>query len=327
MTARRDRHLSVERASAYLDGQVTSEERQQIEHHLRTCPQCAWQVESLRQTVSLLHQVRRVAVPRPLTLREVDVRPVRVKPQRSWVLPYLQGATALVSLLLVFLVAGDLFLGLGRVPKAVPVAQPAPVVATVAVEKAVQAERAAPQATQEVAMLEAPATPMPATALPSEASGAEAEVAPSGEAVSGGEGEEAVPAPSSPAVRMLGEEIAETPTPTMKALDVGGTAKPAPEVPAAPTPQGPPVPTPAETPTPVPAPTEVAMVPEVSTATPAAAPLAAAGTPSPVPPPAPAEGAARAAPGPWVPWVRLAELGLLGLTLVLGGLTLLLRQR
>lgn len=325
MTARRDRHLSVERASAYLDGQVTPEERQQIEHHLRTCPQCAWQVESLRQTVSLLHQVRRVAVPRPLTLREVDVQPARAKPRRSWVLPYLQGATALVSLLLAFLVAGDLFLGLGRVPKAMPAAQPAPVVATAPVEKAAQAERAVPQPTQEVAMLEAPATPVPeamaATALPAAGPGPEGETVPSGEAVGGGAGEEAVPAPPSPAVRMRGEGVAETPTPTMKALDVEETAQPTAGAPVAPAPQKPALPTPAL------APTEVAMAPEVPTATPEAAPLAAVATPSPIPLPAPAVEAARVAPGPWVPWIRLAELGLLGLALVLGGLTLLLRQR
>ncbi len=208
MKARKVPHLSTERLSAYLDGQVTPQERREVESHLRTCHQCAWELESLRHTVSLLRQVRQVAVPRPLTLREMDVRPARV-PQRAWLLPYLQGATALVSLLLVVLVVGDLFLGLGGVPRARPLAYPAPVVATVPVEAPALPERAPAEATEEVALALAPAAPEAPTeeATPPEEGGPKAaeggEMAPSGEAVPSAEAE--VTASPAPAVRALDE--------------------------------------------------------------------------------------------------------------------------
>ena len=341
MKAQKVQHLSAEHLSAYLDGQVTPEERRQVESHLRTCPQCAWELESLRHTVSLLRQVRQVAVPRPLTLREIDVRPART-PQRVWLLPYLQGATALVSLLLVVLVAGDLLLGLGRAPQARPLAQPVPAVAPAPLAGTLPAERAAGEATAEVALAKVPAAPgTPATeeapmaaALPAEEGGPQAaeggEAAPSGEAVLGGE-TEATASPS-PVMRALGE-------PTMPVVpgppgDMGGIGGPA----ALPTEREPvsalagetPTPTPTALPSPTPtprSPTAVAMAPEVATATPEAAPLVAVATPSPVPLPAPAGEAAAAVPAPGVPWVRLAEMGLLGAALVLGGLTLLLRGR
>ncbi|MGC8839458.1 MAG: zf-HC2 domain-containing protein [Anaerolineae bacterium] len=339
MKARKVQHLSTERLSAYLDGQVTPQERREVESHLRTCPQCAWELESLRHTVSLLRQVRQVAVPHPLTLREMDVRPVRT-PQQAWFLPYLQGATALVSLLLVVLVAGDLLLGLGGAPTAKPQAYPAPVVATVPVEVPAPPEGAPAEATEEVALALAPAAPeTPAEeALPTEERSPKAaeggEAVPSGEAVPGGEGE-ATPSPS-PAMRALGETT--TPPVPWPPGDMGGMGGLAPagppteEGPVAalaaetPTPTATPTAVPSPTPTPAPA-TAVAMAPAVATATPEAAPRAAVATPSPVPLPAPAEEAARAGPAPWVPWVRLAELGLLGASLVLGGLTLLLRRR
>lgn len=338
MKARKVPHLSTERLSAYLDGQVTPQERREVESHLRTCPQCAWELETLRRTVSLLHQVRKVAVPRPLTLREMDVRPVRV-PQRAWFLPYLQGATALVSLLLVVLVAGDLLLGLGRMPAARPAAYPAPVVATVPVEALAPPERAPAEATEEVALALAPAAPEapageatpPEGGMPKAAEGGE--MAPSGEPVPSAEVE--VTASPSPVMRALGE----TGTPPMPwpSGDMGGVGglppagPPTEEGPVAalgvetPIPTATPTPVPSPTPTHTPAPaTAVAMAPEVPTATPQVAPLGAVATPSPVPFPALAEEAARVA---LVPWVRLAELGLLGAALVLGGLTLLLRHR
>lgn len=334
MKAQKAPHLSTERLSAYLDGQVTLQERRQVESHLRTCPQCAWELESLRRTVSLLRQVRQVAVPRPLTLREVDVRPARA-PQRTWFLPYLQGATALVSLLLVILVVGDLFLGLGRAPEARPLAYPAlGVVATQPVEVPLTPAPLAAEPTAEIALVRVPtavetpveeAMPME-EGVPKAAEGGE--VAPSGEAL-GGEAE-AMGSPSPPpAVRALGEL-----TMPWSPEDVGGMGGLATVGP--PTEEGPvaalaaetpiPTPTPTAEPSPTPTPVPLAMAPEVPTATPEAAPLSAVSTPSPMPFPAPAGEAARAAPAPWVPWVRLAELGLLGTALVLGGLTLLLRR-
>lgn len=336
MKARKAPHLSTERLSAYLDGQVTPQERRQVESHLRTCPQCAWELESLRRTVSLLRQVRQVAVPRPLTLREVDVRPVRT-PQRAWFLPYLQGATALVSLLLVVLVAGDLLLGLGSAPKARPLAYPAlEVVATQPVEASPPPAPAplAAEPTAEVALARVPTaveTPVEG-AMPTEEGFLKAaeggEVAPSGEAL-GGEAE-AMGSPSPPpAVRALGE-----PTMPWSPGDMGGMGGLAPVGP--PTGEGPvaalaeevpaPTPTPTAEPSLTPTPVPLAVAPEVPTATPEAEPLSVVPTPSPVPSPALAGEAARTAPAPWVPWVRLAELGLLGTALVLGGLTLLLRR-
>lgn len=43
------------RLSAYLDGELSAQERRQIEEHLCGCPPCVEFIESLRRTVDLCH--------------------------------------------------------------------------------------------------------------------------------------------------------------------------------------------------------------------------------------------------------------------------------
>jgi anti-sigma factor RsiW len=137
------RHLYVEeRLSAYLDGELTPQEQTSVQQHLESCPACQWNLDSLQQTVQWTRELPTVPVPRVFTI-PVPAQPRRV-PQRTWGLPMLQGATALVALLLAFVVAGD-FLLTGVRPLPAPgdemllMEAPAESQPTVWVEKEVQA--------------------------------------------------------------------------------------------------------------------------------------------------------------------------------------------
>jgi anti-sigma factor RsiW len=58
------RPFSDELLSAYIDGDVTEEEKSQIESALIGDPDLAWQIESLRQTVQLLRTLPTLSAPR-----------------------------------------------------------------------------------------------------------------------------------------------------------------------------------------------------------------------------------------------------------------------
>jgi hypothetical protein len=75
--------------SEYIDGRLTSEERETVEHHLEKCAACAQELESLRSTVEMLHQVPDVALPRSFVLREAEVEREAPAPQRrgGWLRP------------------------------------------------------------------------------------------------------------------------------------------------------------------------------------------------------------------------------------------------
>ena len=118
--------------SAYLDGEVSSQERALVERHLARCPECARNLETLSRTVSLLRELPRVATPRSFVLRPAQVERRFAPPRPAFV--YLRAATALSAFLLVVLFVGDFFfmgmrggfLGEARmpVPAARPVASP-----------------------------------------------------------------------------------------------------------------------------------------------------------------------------------------------------------
>lgn len=97
-----------ERLSAYLDGELSPGERSTVERHVATCQDCQWNLETLKQTVQRMRELPTVSVPRAFTIR-VPAQPARV-PRRRWTLPVLQGATALVAVLLLFVVGGDYLL-------------------------------------------------------------------------------------------------------------------------------------------------------------------------------------------------------------------------
>lgn len=136
-----------ERLSAYLDGELTSREREAVKHHLETCSDCQWDLETLGQTVQWTRELPTLTVPRVFTI-PVPAEPER-SPRRRWnFLPVLQGATALIAVLFVFAVAGDLMFGSLGGAYAPDVAYEreaasSDVVVTQVVEKAVEAPAAA----------------------------------------------------------------------------------------------------------------------------------------------------------------------------------------
>lgn len=71
MTVSRQPQITEELLSAYLDDQVTAEERTLIEAAIATDPAIAWQVDSLRQTVHLLQALPPLALPRTFTLEAI----------------------------------------------------------------------------------------------------------------------------------------------------------------------------------------------------------------------------------------------------------------
>lgn len=62
--------------AAYVDGDVTTEERQRVEAAMAASEQVAWEVNTLRQTVELLQDLPSVPLPRSFTLTEDQVADV-----------------------------------------------------------------------------------------------------------------------------------------------------------------------------------------------------------------------------------------------------------
>jgi len=110
--ARRDEWLS-----AYLDGQLSASERARLESQLAADPALQAELEALRQTVALVRDLPPVPVPRNFILPQTAATPRPVspaRPRRTWVAPLLTATTAVVSLLFVLVLAGDLWLsGMG----------------------------------------------------------------------------------------------------------------------------------------------------------------------------------------------------------------------
>ena len=106
---RKNEHKYVyERLPAYLDRQLSDRECVRVESHLASCAECRQELESLRWTQNLLRQVPTVPVPRPFYVREADVAPQRPARRRGTLFS-MQWATAIVALLFVVVLAGDLF--------------------------------------------------------------------------------------------------------------------------------------------------------------------------------------------------------------------------
>jgi anti-sigma factor RsiW len=104
----------AELLSAYIDDEVSVDERALVEEHLATCTACAQDLTTLRQTVALLGELPQVAAPRPFTLRESDVRPVRDTARLVWLrLPWAQRLVGAAAVLLCVVVVGGVVL-LGR---------------------------------------------------------------------------------------------------------------------------------------------------------------------------------------------------------------------
>ncbi len=161
----------AERLSAYLDGELTPQEQAAVDQHVATCEVCRWDLATLRQTVQWTRELPPVPVPRVFTI-PVEVQPER--PVRRWrLVPVLQGATALVALLLFFVVTGDVvFRG------AMPALAPAPAgmleqqavefqtTQVVRVEKEMEESLASDAAVAEKAIVAPEAVPLPEEVAP-----------------------------------------------------------------------------------------------------------------------------------------------------------------
>lgn len=129
---KRSEHKRVEELlSAYIDGELPIEEATLVEKHLRDCSACTQNLETLRQTVSLMQQLPAVSPPRSFAISHLVV------PERRWAwgYVYLRGATALAALLLTVLLAGDLGFQYLWAPR-IAAPAPAPVEATVETSEA-----------------------------------------------------------------------------------------------------------------------------------------------------------------------------------------------
>lgn len=117
--------------SAYMDGELSAEQRTRLESQLQADPALQAELDGLRHTVALMRDLPPVAIPRNFILsqamaataaRPQTVRPPR--PRRVRNVPFLTTATAIVSLMFVVILAGDLlFFGYGM-ERAAPASEP-----------------------------------------------------------------------------------------------------------------------------------------------------------------------------------------------------------
>lgn len=76
MSAQISDSIDEDLIAAYVDGDVSAEERLQVETAMAASEQVAWEVESLRRTVDLLRELPRAALPRSFVLAESQVEDV-----------------------------------------------------------------------------------------------------------------------------------------------------------------------------------------------------------------------------------------------------------
>jgi len=124
----------AEMLSAYLDGELSPKEQARVEKHLAQCADCVQNLYTLRQTVALLGQLPPVAVPRSFAIRPTPVapRPGLFQMRRTYV--YLRAATAVATILLAVVLAGDAFFT-GLTPYLVPARAPEVIMREAPVEK------------------------------------------------------------------------------------------------------------------------------------------------------------------------------------------------
>ncbi len=117
MWLKRDAHQRAkELLSAYIDGELSPQEKTLVEGHLRECAECRRELETLRRTVAILRAAPRPALPRSFVIRRADVEKA---PAPSPIPAFLRVAAALGAAAFV-LVVGVYFL-LRMLLPAVPV--------------------------------------------------------------------------------------------------------------------------------------------------------------------------------------------------------------
>jgi anti-sigma factor RsiW len=90
--------------SAYLDGEVTATEQALVEHALAASSELREDLDTLRQTITLIVGLPKVAAPRPFTLSEADIGPAARPKAPS--LPAWMSSWAMLTAALVCVVAG-----------------------------------------------------------------------------------------------------------------------------------------------------------------------------------------------------------------------------
>jgi anti-sigma factor RsiW len=193
-----------EALSAYIDGELGTRERADLERSLAEDATLRAELAELRQVVGMMREVPRAPLPRSFTLDPA----VYGRAQRPWrgLYPALRTATVLATLALIFLFAGDVLLGLsgGALAPAAEVAmETEPAQMRQAVEVTVEAERVVtePEAAEAPLAAEAPEAELAADAAVEEAAPAEEPAAESadrmveGEAVTATQSIEALEAP------------------------------------------------------------------------------------------------------------------------------------
>ena len=76
MTPQNMHSVDEELVAAFVDGEVTTEERQRVEAAMAADEQVAWEVNTLRETVELLQDLPAVPLPRSFVLKEDQVADV-----------------------------------------------------------------------------------------------------------------------------------------------------------------------------------------------------------------------------------------------------------
>ncbi|MFQ5826923.1 MAG: anti-sigma factor family protein [Dehalococcoidia bacterium] len=116
-------HRAKGMLSPYIDGRLTPKEQRELEEHLAACEACREELRALEVTVKLMRRLPQVAPPRSFAIApERPLPPIRGL-WGAW--GGLRVATAMVTLLLVLVFAGDM-LHLFPTPAPAPVSIPAP---------------------------------------------------------------------------------------------------------------------------------------------------------------------------------------------------------
>ncbi len=176
-------HIQVEQLSAYLDQQVSPAERATIDAHLQQCSECRAELESLRQTVVMLHALPRVAVPRAFTLSEVQAGIRRPAAAPGWFGGLARGLGAVAAIALVAFITVSV-LRPEQVPwqpnQTIARAQPTPAAPTAAPAVAVPIAPAAAEAPLAKSQEQLPAAAVEPSPEPAVAMMAVPEAAPEG---------------------------------------------------------------------------------------------------------------------------------------------------
>ena len=136
----RERGRRDELLSAYVDGELSAEERNALEARLSQDSELRAELRAMHRTVSLMRELPEVEAPRNFILTEsmtgrqaAEQRTRQPRRRAAWVAPLLTLATTVVSLLFVVVLVGDLLLpgtgGMMSAPAPLEEADEAPAVA------------------------------------------------------------------------------------------------------------------------------------------------------------------------------------------------------